>query len=256
MLRISSQVAPLTVCFPEQRMGRISEERLAYGSFSVSESDLGFYSYGFSLVAGRKFCRSKPVEISLLLQLDFRPYHFTFCPERAGHSTGFRYRVIGIDREHHFAFLCHRCLFVLDGSDFHHLVHIGISQVGSQIAVGIHPYGTESRCGMVYASSCQSRSTDSQSLSMAGDVVDVHVPVYPGFQIVSIQVDGHALSGFEHMPVFSGPIIMIKDDNRFPLGNLRQVVHQPVIHILFGIARPIIASPHGGDNVVYIAHIE
>ena len=87
-------------------------------------------------------------------------------------------------------------------------------------------------------------------------MVDVQVPVYPSLQVVGVQVDGHVLSCIEYVSVLIGPRVMIEYDYRFSLGNLRQVVQQPVINIFFGIPRPVIASPHGGDDVMHVAHVE
>ena len=109
---------------------------------------------------------------------------------------------------------------------------------------------------MVDAAFVECRRRNSQDISLLADKVIVPVSVEPGFQIVFVQVDLFAVADAEYEFIPGGQQVVIEDDGRFACRDFCQVILQPAIDVFFRVARLMVASRHGRDDIVDVAEVE
>ena len=109
---------------------------------------------------------------------------------------------------------------------------------------------------MVDTSLVQGSSRDRVDVTLFLYVIDMPVTVYPGFQVMVIQVNLFLVVDTEDKLVAVSQQVMIEYDNGLALRDLRQIVLQPAIDIFLRIARLIIAARHRSHNIMHATGIK
>ena len=135
-------------------------------------------------------------------------------------------------------------------------IKISVTQFRGEITFLVHVQHAESAGRMVDTSLVQGSSRDRVDVTLFLYVIDMPVTVYPGFQVMVIQVNLFLVVDTEDKLVAVSQQVMIEYDNGLALRDLRQIVLQPAIDIFLRIARLIIAARHRSHNIMHATGIK